>query len=393
MPIVVGEFGANNNPATFDTNLMNWGDTNGYSYLAWTWDQWGCSGVVIIVDYTGTPCSPNGTAIKNHYVTIGTKPTTTTTKAITAPTAPRAPWAAPGDAQATVHWTAPASSGGASLTGYVVTPYLNGTAQTPRAFTSLATTEVISGLANTKSYTFRVAAKNPTGTGPSSGATTPVVIGTPTVPRQPFAIPGNGQVKVAWTAPVSNGGASISGYVITPYRSGVAQNPQTFNSNATSEIITKLANTDTYVFRVAAKNARGTGQRSAPTPPVTVGTPTAPQSPSAVAGINLATVKWSAPVSNNGSAIVGYVVTPYLSGVAQTAHAFQSIATTQVITGLTAGATYSFRVAATNARGVGQQSHATAPVVIKAASVAVSGAMRPADTNRTGRRNAYQSAR
>ncbi len=44
--------------------------------------------------------------------------------------------------------------------------------------------------------------------------------------------------------------------------------------------------------------------------------PAAPTAPTATAGATSATVTWTAP-SPNGSPITGYVVTPYLNGVAQ----------------------------------------------------------------------------
>lgn len=79
-PVVIGEFGeGGNGVGTFDTGVMAWADTNGYSYLAWTWDTWGCSGAVIISNYNGTPCSPSGVAIRNHYLAVAGAPIPTTT--------------------------------------------------------------------------------------------------------------------------------------------------------------------------------------------------------------------------------------------------------------------------------------------------------------------------
>ena len=61
---------------------------------------------------------------------------------------------------ATVTWTAPASTGGSPLTGYVVTPFIAGVAQTPVTFTTTATSQMITGLTNGTTYTFKVAATN-----------------------------------------------------------------------------------------------------------------------------------------------------------------------------------------------------------------------------------------
>jgi photosystem II stability/assembly factor-like uncharacterized protein len=73
-----------------------------------------------------------------------------------------------GDAQATLTWSAPVDDGGSPITAYQVTPYLGVIAQTPITFNSNATTQVVAGLTNNKSYTFRVAAKNLIGLGPDS---------------------------------------------------------------------------------------------------------------------------------------------------------------------------------------------------------------------------------
>ncbi len=65
-------------------------------------------------------------------------------------------------------WTAPAFNGGKPITGYVVTPYINGVAQTATPFNSTATTQTVGGLVNGTTYTFTVAAINEIGTGPQS---------------------------------------------------------------------------------------------------------------------------------------------------------------------------------------------------------------------------------
>ena len=113
---------------------------------------------------------------------------------------------------------------------------------------------------------------------------------------------------------------------------------------------------------IVAINAQGVGLPSAMTASTIVGAPTVPQSVTATAGPQSATVHWTAPASDNGSGITGYVVTPYLAAVAQSPRTFNSTATTQTVTGLTTGQTYSFRVAAKNARGTGPNSGASNPV-------------------------------
>jgi hypothetical protein len=98
----------------------------------------------------------------------------------TAPAAPGAVNAVAGNASATVTWSAP-GDGGSPITSYTVTPYIGGVAQPVTTVTGTppATTATVAGLTNGTAYTFRVAATNAIGTGPTSAATAPV---TPSAP-------------------------------------------------------------------------------------------------------------------------------------------------------------------------------------------------------------------
>ena len=71
VPVITGEFGENDTAGTFMTSWMNWADAAGVSYLAWTWDTWGCSGGnVLITDYAGTPCANDGTVYRQHLQSL-----------------------------------------------------------------------------------------------------------------------------------------------------------------------------------------------------------------------------------------------------------------------------------------------------------------------------------
>ncbi len=280
------------------------------------------------------------------------------------PGAPTAVGATAGNGQATVTWTAPASDGGSPITGYVVTPYLGATAQTPVSSPGTGTSRVVTGLTNGSSYTFRVAAVNAFGTGAVSGpsaAVTPRTV--PGAPTGVSAVPGNAQAAVSWTAPVSDGGAAVTGYVVTPYIGATAQSSSLFDASATTRTITGLTNGSSYTFRVAATNVAGTGAASAASSAVTPRTvPGAPTAASAVPGNGQAVVSWTAPASNGGSPLTGYVVTPYIGIVAQSSTSFDATGTARTITGLTNGTSYTFRIAAVNAAGAGADSGPSAAV-------------------------------
>ncbi|HXH56164.1 fibronectin type III domain-containing protein [Iamia sp.] len=119
----------------------------------------------------------------------------------TAPGPPGTPSAVPGNARATVSWSAPASDGGSPTTGYVVRPYIGTTAQAPVTFNSTARSRVVTGLANSATYTFRVSAINAVGTGPPSAASNAV---TPTATfclgRPTTAVYGDGNDTIFGTA-------------------------------------------------------------------------------------------------------------------------------------------------------------------------------------------------
>ncbi len=69
-------------------------------------------------------------------------------------------------------------------------------------------------------------------------------------------------------------------------------------------------------------------------------------------------VSWTAP-NSDGSPITGYTITPYMGTTAQTPVSVSASARSAVITGLTNGTSYTFKVAAGNSLGTGEQSEAS----------------------------------
>jgi hypothetical protein len=88
-----------------------------------------------------------------------------------APGAPTSVFGVAGNAQVAVSWAAPASDGGAPITGYTVTASPDGATC---SWTTGPLTCTVPGLANGTPYTFTVAATNVRGTGPPSAPSSSV---------------------------------------------------------------------------------------------------------------------------------------------------------------------------------------------------------------------------
>ncbi|MCU1467070.1 MAG: fibronectin type protein, partial [Actinomycetia bacterium] len=243
-----------------------------------------------------------------------------------APSAPQRVFAFPLNGRVPVGWSPPTNND-LPVTGYTVRAYRAGVLQQTAVVAPTARSYMVTGLTNGKTYGFTVAASNATGTGAAS-APLSVRVGTPVFLQLPTASPGNGSMTVSWHPPITNG-SDITRYTLTPYRSGVAQTSLVFGPATTSTVITGLTNGDLYTFTVKATNANGTGPPSDQSVAVNVGGPGPPGTPSAAPGNASATVSWTAPATNNGSPVVGYVVTPYVGGGARVPRVYNSTATTQ----------------------------------------------------------------
>jgi len=285
------------------------------------------------------------------------------------PGAPTALTAVGGQATATVTWVAPLLN----RVPQVVTSFLvearNGTTGLVRTFPAAAgaTTLTMTALAP-GSYTFRVQALNAAAT-PQAGpfslpsaavAVTGIIPGAPTIRT---ATAGNTSATVNWSAPAPNGGSAITGYSVqVQTAAGVLVAPlRLAGPTATSLVVTGLTNGTSYRFRVQATNAAGTGAFSALSNAVTPAVITVPGAPTigtAVAGNTTASVAWTPPASNGGSAITSFsvqVINPVtgaqIGALQPTTGATAGTATSLVVTGLTNGTSYQFRVRALNAIG------------------------------------------
>jgi hypothetical protein len=177
-------------------------------------------------------------------------------------------------------------------------------------------------------------------------------------PSVPTGVPGNTEIALSWTAPSS--ADPIVGYRIYKSTDGSTFDAGTDNvSTELSKTITGLTNGTNYYFKVAALTG---------TSPYTVGSPSAASAaitPRTIPGVPTSvtptrqnsqiSLSWTAPASNGGSAITDYLIEYSSDAGANWTTFVDSISATPstVVTGLTNGTSYIFRVSAKNVAGTG----------------------------------------
>ncbi len=216
------------------------------------------------------------TTIKTYQVTI--------TRAAAAPDAPASLTASPGNAEATLTWTAPASDGGAAITKYQYRVSDDGGTTWSPDWTDVPDADsdsdqadersvTVTGLANGTVHTFQVRAVNSEGGGIEAEDTATPASGpsAPDAPESLTATRGDTEVGLRWTPPASDGGAAITKY---QYRvsddGGTTWNPDwtdvpdgsdsgSDQADERSVTVTNLTNETEHTFQVRAVNSEGNG--------------------------------------------------------------------------------------------------------------------------------------
>jgi len=276
---------------------------------------------------------------------------------------------------ASLNWGPPQNNGGSPITGYRI-DYRIAPSSTYSTLVTLGnvTTYTHSGLTTAKTYIYRVYAINAIGT----GSPTPEQPATPTTSSAPLkniapnppqnlvaSIYSSTQINLSWSTPSSNGGPPVTGYKIN----------YTLDSGAPINIVANSGNTLTtyshtglqaghsYTYKVYAINSVGTGNESntataVPTIIITVpGSPTLSATPLSSTSIALS---WTPPSNDGGSAITGYKI-EYANGTSAYTILSSNTGSTQtsyIHSGLSTGASYTYRVTAINAIGAGSPSNA-----------------------------------
>lgn len=259
-----------------------------------------------------------------------------------------------------VSWSAPVTDGGRPITEYRVFPYDAATGvrvTPPDTGQTVCGTCGLSALVDMnmtpgRTYWFTVRAVNSVGVSAESVRSGTVAI--PTVPAAPAApsasATGTTTASVAWSAP-ADGGKPITSYAVSAYTAQTNALYSTTNTTgATNTTVTGLQAGTSYYFKVAAGNMVGLGPQSAQSSTITTHNVPGTPAPTATCGYRAATVTW--PVPSSDPAIQYYNVDTYTGGGAFVRSA-STTTNSYSATDLADGASYYFRVSATNAVGSG----------------------------------------
>ena len=145
-------------------------------------------------------------------------------------------------------------------------------------------------------------------------AAVPVTVAGFSKPGAPRAVVGssrNAAAIVTWSAPLSNGGKTITKYTVTAAPGG-----RTCTTTvARTCTVTGLANAHLYTFTVRATNALGLGAASVKSAAVQVGTPTAPRLPNVtLPAAATFRITWLAPASIGSGPVLRYEIRARGSG-------------------------------------------------------------------------------
>ncbi len=315
--------------------------------------------------------------------------------AATVPGAPTIGTATAGNAQVSVTFTAPSSNGGEPIYEYFMSCSTAGDSVIAGVITGRGSPLTVSDLVNGKAYTCSVGARNAVGFGPvsaTSNSVTPVFPPAPVGATRPGA-PTIGtatafgtQVVVTFTAPGSDGGATITQYLMS---CGSAEGTvASVITGPASPLIATGVESGTYTCRVGARNAVGFGPYSAGSNDVRLRAPSAPVGATHPGAPTIGTltatgggedlrVTFTAPGSDGGADIIQYKMSCSTEAGVFAREITGPASSPLTMTNLTIGArgtAYKCMVSARNAVAFGPYSAASNSVTLVYARATVPGA-------------------
>ncbi|XP_038839281.1 titin-like [Salvelinus namaycush] len=274
----------------------------------------------------------------------------------------------------TLTWRPPQENGGAEILRYIVEK-----CETSRVtWTSVhedvkATTCKVTSLRKGNEYIFRVKAVNEYGEGETLESE-------PTKATDPFTVPAaptdveitsisSETMTICWKRPESDGGSSISGYVIEKREKSGLRWVQV-NTKPVNDLRVKASNLCEgceYEYRVYAENVAGLSPPSIPCKLTKAEDPqflpSAPAKPKVIDSTKTSvTLSWNKPLFDGGAAVTGYCVEYKRTDEEDWCVSVSNTENTEfTVVGLTSGAEYVFVVKSINRIGVSEPSPPTDP--------------------------------
>jgi hypothetical protein len=268
------------------------------------------------------------------------------------PTAPAAPAALAAQAVSTTEISLSWQDNSSNEDAFRVEQLVGGSFQEIQTVGAGVTAARVTGLAPATAYTFRVRASNAAGySGYSNNAS--ATTRTPPPPNAPTGLVAqavsSSEVSLTW----QDNSYDEDHFRVEQLVGGSFQEIQVVGPGVTAARVTGLAASMPYTFRVRASNAYGSSAYSneasattpAPPPPPVPNAPTA-LTAQAVSGSEIA-LNWQDNANNESL----FHVEQLVNGAFQEIQSLVANTTSTRVTGLAAGATYTFRVRASNAGG------------------------------------------
>lgn len=274
----------------------------------------------------------------------------------TVPGAPTGLAANTGDSFVELSWNAPSSDGGSSIIEYVI--YISTTSGS--GFIVIANSNSLNfndtGVSNGVEYFYVVTARNVIGEGPISNEASDTPLGSPSPPENVDAVSGESYVYISWEVPTSDGGSTITKYLI--YR-GTTSGDLVYLDDAVGILYfndtTGLDGTE-YFYKVTAVNVIGESAQSGEVSGLPFAYPGIPLNVNAISGDTYIYISWDQPDSVGSSAITNYVI--YRGTTSQGETYLTEIGSVLFYndTSVTRGETYFYYIVAKNSEGPGPKS-------------------------------------
>ena len=289
---------------------------------------------------------------------------------VLAPGAPTNVSATPNGIYTWISWRAPASDGGAAITGYLVEVSTDEATWTELASSVAATSYSHQGVTIGTTYYYRVSARNSVWLGaPSDTASvTARVVTAPSAPYRMTATAHGITINLSWGRALIDGNDPALTYVLETSTAEETWETLAASTTALSYAHAGLDLATTYHYRVSARNTIGLSEPSSTATATTWEALYAPGTPQNLTGIADGTtinLSWEAPDSDGGVTISSYHVETSTDGETWTEAAAAATGTTYAHTGLTLGTIYRYQVSARNSQGLSTPSDATSVTALE----------------------------